>query len=229
VTFILNILHRDMSILAADQKAIAERPATATPDTTVHTKASSIVHDYNKFILNSDRSLALGIAGHTQHHYYTHKIQLSVSGVEALPIIRRHMEGFLRVRDLADLSTLTDFTVNEGIASFFDQGTGTYFSNTFRFSPIDNATRLHRAADRVTILTAGSGSAHYEKAAGRENIDAFIASRKDSCTQEECIPWMRDVFRRVSSRDSDSGAEPVFVVSTRSDPKYRFIEVTDRP
>jgi hypothetical protein len=48
VTFILNILQRDMSILATDRKAIAEWPVTATPDMTVHAGGSSIVHDYKK-------------------------------------------------------------------------------------------------------------------------------------------------------------------------------------
>jgi hypothetical protein len=224
VTFILNLLHSDMSILATDRKALAEWPVTATPDMTVHSGGSSIVRDYKKITLNSSRSLALGIAGHTQDHYYTQKIEWSVSVDEGLSIVRKHMESFLRVHDRAGLSTLTSFAVNEGIASFFDQGTGMYFSNTFRFSPVGNETRLHRATDGVRILHAGSGSAHFEKAVGLVNIDTFIASSKNSCTPEECIPWMQDVFRRVSCSDSGSGAEAVFVVSTRSSPKYRSIE-----
>jgi hypothetical protein len=76
------------------------------------------------------------------------------------------MERFLRVHDRAGLSTLTTFTVNQGIASFFDKDTGMYFSNTFLFSPVRNETRLHRAADEVKIFHAGSGSEHFENAVG---------------------------------------------------------------
>ena len=143
LTFILNILHRDMSVVAADRKAIAEWPVTTTPDVTVHAGGSSIVHDYKKITLNSSRSLALGIAGHTQDHYYTQKIERSASIDEGLWIIRKHMESFLRVHDRTSLSTLTSFMVNQGIVSFFDQNADSYFTNTFLFSPVRNQTRLH--------------------------------------------------------------------------------------
>jgi hypothetical protein len=222
VTFILNILHRDMSILAADQKAIAEWPVTR--DMTVHAGGDSIVHDYKKITLILNKSLALGIAGHTQDHYYIPTIALSANIAEVLWKIRKHMEGFLRVHDRTSLSTLTSFTVNQCIASFFDQDAGMYFSNTFLFSPVRNETRLHRATDGVQIFHVGSGSEHFEKAVGLVDIDSFIASTKNSCTPEACIPWMQDAYRRVSASDAGSGAEAVFVVSTRSNPKFRPIE-----
>ena len=168
------------------------------------------------------RSLALGIAGHTQDHYYTQTIALSASIAEVLWKIRNHMEGFLRVHDRTSLSTT--FMVNQAIATFFDQDAGMYFTNTFLFSPVENQTRLHRATDGVKIFHAGSGSEYFEKAVGLVEIDSFISSTKNSCTPEACIPWMQDAYRRVSASDPGSGAEAVFVVSTRSNPKFRSIE-----
>lgn len=224
VTFILNILHRDMSILSADRKAMAEWPVTAAPDMAVHAGDTSIVQDYNKITLNSSRSLALGIAGHTQDHYYIQTIERSASIDEGLWTIRKHMERFQRVHDRSSLITLTSFMVNQGIASFFDQDADMYFTNTFLFSPVEIQTRLHRSTDGVKIFHAGSGSEHFEKAVGLENIDSFIASTKNSCTPEACISWMQDAYRRISESDPGSGAEAVFVVSTRSDPKFRSTE-----
>ena len=224
MTFILNILHRDMSILAADRKAMAEWPVASAPDMTVHTGGTSAVHDYNKITLNSSRSLALGIAGHTQDHYYLQTIGRSASIDDWFWTIRKHMEGFLRFHDRSSLRTLTSFMVNQGIASFFDRDADAYFTNTILFSPVESQTRLHRSTDGVKIFHAGSGSEHFEKAVGLENIESFIASTKNSCTLEACIPWMHDAYRRVSASDPGSGAEAVFVVSTRSDPKFRSIE-----
>jgi len=212
-----------MSILAADRKAIAEWPVSSA-GITVPAGSGSVVNDFNKITLNSSGSLALGIAGHTQDHYYTQAIEWSASIDEGLLVIRKHMERFLRVHDRAGLSTLTSFTVNQGIASFFDKDTGMYFSNTFLFSPVRNETRLHRATDEAKILHAGSGSEHFEKAVGSVGIDSFLASTKNACTPEECVPWMQDAFRRVSANDAGSGAEAMFVVSTRSSPKFRSIE-----
>jgi hypothetical protein len=224
VTFVLNILHRDMSILAADRKAIAELPVTATPGMAVHAGGSSISHDYKKITLNSSKSLALGIAGHTQDHYYIQGIEWSVSIDEVLWKIRKHQESFLRFHDRTSLSTLTSFMVNQGIATFFDQEADTYFTNTFLFSPVESQTRLHRGRDEVQIFHAGSGSEHFKKAVGLEDIDTFKASIKNLCTPEACIPWMQDAYRRVSASDAGSGAEAVFVVSTRSNPKFGTIE-----
>lgn len=224
MTFILNVLHRDMSILAADRKAIAEWAVSSASDITVPARGGSVIDDFNKITLNANGSLALGITGHTQDHYYTPAIEWSVSIDEGLLVIRKHMERFLRVHDRAGLSTLTSFTVNQGIASFFDKDTEMYFSNTFLFSPVHNKTRLHRAADEIKIFHAGSGSEHFEKAVGLVEINSFLASTKNSCTPEACIPWMQDAFRKVSASDVGSGAKAMFVVSTRSSPKFCSIQ-----
>jgi hypothetical protein len=213
VTFILNILHREMSILAADRKAIAGSPVTVSPET-------STVYDYKKITLHASRSLALGIAGNTQDHYYAPTLYPNASIDDVIWKIRKHMEGFLQVHDRSGLSTLTSFMVNEGIVSFFDQEAGSYFSNTFLFSPVCNQNRLYRAKDEVQIFTAGSGSKSYEKAVGKEAINSFIASTKESCTPESCILWIQDVYRKVSAYDEDSGPEAMLVVSTKSNPKF---------
>ena len=224
MTFILNILHRDMSILAADRKAIKGLPNTAAPDMPVHAGDRSIVRDYNKITLNSSKSLALGIAGNTQDHYYIQGIALSASIDEVIWKIRKHQEGFLQFQNRASLNTLTSFMVNQGVASFFDQEASTYFTNAFRFSPIESWTRLYRGREDVQIIHAGSGSDYFIKAVGSENINAFGASVRNSCTPEACILWMRDAYMKVAGSDSGSGAEAAFVVSTRSNPQFNVIE-----
>ncbi|HSD36388.1 MAG TPA: hypothetical protein VLC92_02700 [Rhodocyclaceae bacterium] len=133
------------------------------------------------------------------------------------------MANFMRVHDLSSLSKLTSFMVNQGIATFFDQGTNTYFTNKILFSPVEIQTRLHRSTEGAKVFHAGSGSEHFEKAVGLANVEAFVDSIKSSCTPEACIPWMQNAYRMVSASDPDSGAEAVFVVSTRSDPKFRAI------
>lgn len=223
MTFILNVLHKDMSILAADQRAIAEWPVVTPLDMAVDAGGGSIIHDYKKITLNSSKNLALGISGHTQYHGYTQTVERSVGIDEVLLTIRKHMDEFLHFHDRTSLSALTSFTANQGIASFFDQDLAMYFSNTFLFSPVENQTRLHRGTDVVKLFHAGSGGKHFEKVVGSRDIDAFIASTKNACTPEDCILWMQDAYRKVSASDANSGAEAVFAVSTRSDPKFRFM------
>ena len=205
-----------MSILAADQKAMAQWPGASASEMTV-------VRNYKKIKLNSNGSLALGTAGQTQDHYYLQAIEQSANIYDWFSTIQKHLEGFLRFHDRSSLLKLPKIEVNEGIASFFDRDTDSYFTHTFLFSPVESQTRLHGPIDGVKIFRAGSGGKHFENAVGSANIESFIASTKNLCTPETCIPWMRDAYRKVSESDADSGGEPVFVVSTRSEPNFRFI------
>jgi hypothetical protein len=223
MTFILNILHKDMSILAADRSAIAEWPTATTSNMAVHAGGGSVVDDYEKITLDPRRTLALGIAGHTQDHSYLPSLKTSAGIDDVLWKIRKHIEGFVRVHDRSSLATLNSFAANEGIASFFDEAAGTYFSTKFRFSPIESQFRLHRGSDQAKILHAGSGSSHFEQAVGQAGIDDFVSSTKRSCTPESCVSWMKEAYRRVSLIDVGTGSEPVFAVSTRSSPEFRFL------
>ena len=211
----LNVLHRDISILAADRKAIAGGLNLAAPET-----SAPAVNDFNKITLNPSLHLAIGVAGNTHEHFYLPEIRLSTSVSEVLSKIRKNMEYFLRVNDRAFLKSLPPFMVNQAIVTFFDKDAGMYCTNTFLFSPVENQTRIHSGGDVAKIFHAGSGSQHFEEAVGLECIKSFISSINSSCTPEACIPWMQEAFEKVSAKDQYSGSEAVFVVSTRENPRF---------
>ncbi|MDF0750695.1 hypothetical protein NLU14_10685 [Marinobacter sp. 71-i] len=216
MTFILNILHRDMSILAADRKAIAGELEAAAHAMS----ASAEVRDFNKITLNSSICLAVGISGNTHEHYYLPEISLSASVNDVLSKIRKNMEYVLRVNKRSGLKSLSPFMVNQCIATFFDKDADMYCTNTFLFSPVQNQTRLHSGGEVAKIFYAGSGSKYFEEAVGMECIESFLSSTKNSCTPAECVPWMQDAYERVSARDNYSGSGAMFVVSTRSNPRF---------
>ena len=220
MTFILNVLHRDISIIAADRKAIAGGLNPAAPEMSARTEGGSITNDFNKITLNPSLSLAIGIAGNTHEHFYLPEIRLSGSIGEVLSKIRKNMEYFLRVNDRTMLKSLPPFMVNQSIVTFFDKEADIYCTNTFLFSPVENQTRLHSGGDVAKVFYAGSGSKHFERAVGLESIESFISSTKISCTPEACIPWMKNAFEKVSAKDQYSGPEAVFFVSARANPKF---------
>lgn len=224
MTLILNILHKDISVLAADRKAIAHSSITTAPGIAIHSGGDSIVHNYKKITLNSNASLALGIAGLTQDHPYIYSIQRSDSIDEGLKTIRAHMECFLQLYERNSLRTLTTFTANEVVASFFDQNEDKYFTTTFRFSAVENWTRLRRGTDEANVLYAGSGSKYFKTEEGEADMKSFIASTKNSCTLQACISWAQDVYKKVGAIDDGTGAEVVFAASTRSNPKFCFVD-----
>jgi hypothetical protein len=214
VTFILNVLHKDMSLVAADKRAFAERSA-----------GGATVRDYKKLILNYSQSLVLGVAGHTHEHPYIQAIERSSGHDEVLLAIQHHLKNFPRIHDRATLVTLSSFMVNQGIASFFDRGVGEHFSFTFLFSPVESSSRIYRGpADGARLLHVGSGSKYFEQAVSRSEADSFVASIRSPFMPAMCIPWVRGVFKKISNLDSSTGDEPVFVVSTGSSPTFQFIE-----
>lgn len=227
MTFILNILHKDMSLLAADRKATAEGPTTITmPGITVHAQGGAEIHGYKKLAVNQSRRFAIGFAGNTQDHGYVQAIEQSASIDEGMRVIRSHMESHLRVHERTELVSMTSFTENQGIASFYDEHNGTYFSNIFLFSPVHCYTRLFaRTIDGARLLHVGTGSENFEKAVGVNEINTFIGSLQESCTTDECIQWVREAYRKVSAVDSGTGEEVVFLVSTRSQPDFQRLDV----
>ena len=179
-----------------------------------------LVSDFNKITLNPSLGLAIGIAGNTHEHFYLPEITLCANISEVLSKIRKNMEYFLRVNDRTLLKSLPPFIVNQSIVTFFDKEADIYCTNTFLFSPVENQTRLHSGGDVAKVFHAGSGSQHFENAVGLESIESFTSSTKISCTPEACIPWMQDAFEKVSAKDQYSGAEAVFFVSARANPKF---------
>lgn len=167
--------------------------------------------------------LAVGIAGNTQDHSYTMEIESSDSIDDGLLAIRDHIENSVPVYDYAKLSNLSSLTANEGIATFFDQRTGMYFSEKYLFSPIEVQARLYRATDEVQVFRAGSGRKYMDGQEGLAAIDSFTTSVGTSCTPEACISWLQHIYRLVAASDPEIGAEPALFLSTRSSPEFRSI------
>ncbi len=223
MTLILNVLHSDISILAADRIARPEWPVSPMSIGTATIISRQVFNGFNKISMNSSNTFAVGIAGYTHDHCYTKAIEQSESIEECLHTIREHIESFVPTYDRARLSRLKSFIANEGIATFFDQSMAMYFTSRYLFSPIEIRTRLHRAADEVQVFSAGSGKSYFAGEEGLAGITSFTAAVKNSCTPEACISWMQDAYKRVAACEPDIGADPVFVVSTRSNPEFRSI------
>lgn len=220
MTFILNILHRDMSLLAADRRAIAEWSVEGRSSASSRDSGGQIVDNYEKISLSLGGGVALGIAGYTQDHYYLPSIKMCAGIDEMLLKIRRHMEGFVRIHDRRSLARATSFMANQGIASFFDEYADSYFTSTYLFSPVESQSRLHRGAEEAKVLYAGSGSMQFENVIGAAGIHEFVSSVGTACTPEACIAWLEEVYKKVSEGDAGTGSEALFVASTRSNLKF---------
>jgi hypothetical protein len=214
MTFILNILRQDMSILAADRRAVAKWPNSISAGFRLASAGIGDLENFNKIHLNATRIVAVGVAGDVQDHGYTEEIEKCPAISDTLRIVRNHMEHFLRIDDRANLSVPKVFTVNQAIASFFDPRADAFFSNTFLFTPVRNETRLHRASEGSKVLCAGTGSAYYEDAAGKVKIDSLFLAAEPDTVPHACIQWIWEMYKWVNNHDEGTGA-PEFDTNRR--------------
>ena len=126
MTFILNILHKDISILAADKHAVPIGGAQNKPS----------INNYQKITLNSSNNFALGISGYTHEHAYTPEISFASGADECISKIRRYMDSFLKIHDRKGLNELDD--IKQGWGQVFhrafelnEQGWGQIFHSAF--------------------------------------------------------------------------------------------------
>jgi len=210
VTFILNVLHKDMSILAADQRAVAEWPSFGFPS-----RGKAVCHDAKKITINSTFVLAMGTSGYSEHNSYINDVARSESVKDGLSIIRSHMESFLQVDDLASLIKSASPFENECIATFYDEDTNTFFTNEFGFNEFSNRTRLHKASDEVKILCAGSGRKNFDADSAKDEVQLLVDSKDNLQLEENIVSWMKSAFRLVSDQNEGCGPDPIFAVATR--------------
>lgn len=222
MTFVLNVLHKDFSLLVSDKRAKAEGPTTITmPGITIHAKKGATINGVNKTLLNKNASVALGYAGTTQDHFYASRYEESDTPDEALKIVREHMEKFLRVEDRASVLALETFMENQGICTFFDAAHEAYFSTIYLFSPIHSYNRMYaRTVNGARLIHVGSGSNAFDQAVGSEKINQFAGSVNGIGDLERCLDWIRNAFQKVSEVDEASGPDIVAKVSTRSQPTF---------
>jgi hypothetical protein len=227
MTFILNIVRKDFSLLAADKKATAAGPVTITIQNgpTIHVQGDGpiSIHGFTKIFHNSNSTMALGIAGDANKHEYLPVFQETEDVSKALSVIRKHAEGFLKVGDRMELLKTKSYQNNQGMVTFFDNDTGLYYTNLFAFTAISNHTRLYVGDNNTPLFHIGSGSSVFEKAVGIDEINRFCSSVRSSEAIDMCLEWLGVAFRKVSEKAEGCGSEFDAVLSTRDRPIFQNI------
>ena len=203
MTFILNILHKDISILAADKHAVLIGGAQNKPS----------INNYQKITLNSSNNFALGISGYTHEHAYTPEISFASGADECIIKIRRYMDNFLKIHDRKGLNELDDIMQNEGVATFYDDNLGTFYTNAYLFSAIEMRTKLHRGTDEIKIFHAGTGSRYF-------NNDLNI---QDLFKIDEVIDSIKNVYKNINNKDIYTGSDVTIFIARNIDGKFSEI------
>lgn len=223
MTFVLNLLHQDFSLLAADRRAVSKEPSTFSIGTmTIHVKGQTRINGFRKVLLNLDGTLAVGFAGTISAHDYREQVRTATGLKEALGILNESgavlpsatREDFLR----------GSVPSNEWIATYFDPQQEVFFSYLRLFDDVQNLCRkLMQLGDRVHLVTAGSGGNAFESCVGRAEIERFATSVRLPRDKGMCLEWLAGSFEKVSKVDAACGGEFDAFMATRENPRFEKI------
>ena len=218
MTLILNLLHKDFSILVADRRASSSGPVTleAGNQKIVVTATKGITIDgLNKLFLSKDSRCAIGVSGAAEEHVpYIADVQGSV-GIEKLrEIIHRFLVGYPTHESSAKVRFGSTITKNAGILTYFDPTIKRFYTQCYEFSLVHFAATLCTGEETVTKFTVGTGSiAEIDKKANAR-FEEYRQSIKTIAGID--MSEIRAFYKAVSDVDRDVGTEISVLAASRS-------------
>lgn len=153
MTLIVNLLHRDFSLIAADKLANATGPATITTGglTIKMPNGGKIEGLFPKVIGTANGCAAVGSAGTIAEHTFVGTFKAATSPGDALAAVRIAAHDFF---DFAERDTFlagTGQMVNESIVSFFDEEKSAFWTFIIKYTRFDSHQFAY-ARDRKSVV-----------------------------------------------------------------------------
>jgi hypothetical protein len=226
MTFVLNLIHKDFSLVAADKQGNSDGPTTLTTGgLKIHVKGKLTIEGMNKITLTTNKKMALGFAGNTGAHNYRDAFVGSETPKDGMLCIRRHMESYFNF-DQRDLFLEGKGQMeNAVLLSFFDNEKSAYFTNMSFFTQFSNHTSFTaRWKNPSPVLChIGSGSSHFESAVGADAINKFIKEVTAGADLTAQLGWFEEAFQKVSAIAPGCGIDFNAVLSTRTCPEFMHV------
>lgn len=223
MTFVLNILHKDYSLVAADRQGNSNGPGSVQVGSiTVNFSGKFVIEGINKIISSNNHCMALGFAGTVADHGYQDDFRRAEGADDAMRVVRNHMESFYDFKQRDLLLEAKPQMQNQTLLSFFDEEKSAYFTSMSAFTRFSNHTAIHcrRQNPSPILCHIGSGSSSFESAVGIDTINRFIDDLKEGMDLATQFAWLQDAFAKVSAVASGCGKEFSAILSTRQSPKF---------
>lgn len=226
MTFILNVLHKDHSLMVSDTLGNAAGPLKLTAGPlTMEVPSGGLVEGMRKTFLSANKRFALGYAGTTDAHGYIDTFKECSAPEEAMRCVRGHIESHFDFDCRDDLLDGKGLQENSLILSFFDAEKAAFFSGIYGFSRLSSWNNIYarRTATAPILLHVGSGSSFFEKAVGLDAINDFVLDIEKGLEIEGQLQWIAEAYEKVSLVAPGCGAQFEAAIATRDKPEFRFI------
>jgi hypothetical protein len=137
MTFLLNILHKDYSLLATDRKGTAPGPVTITSGkVTISMPGGAVIEGVKKIRLTKNNRYAVGFAGNTDAHGYLDSFVDMNTAESAVRLIRANSESYFDFNERDRMLRREPEMENHIILTFFDPDKQAFFFPSLFILPI---------------------------------------------------------------------------------------------
>ncbi|WP_137910650.1 hypothetical protein [Ralstonia sp. 3PA37C10] len=225
MTLIVNLLHRDFSLIAADKLANATGPATITTGglTIKMPNGGKIEGLFPKVIGTANGCAAVGSAGTIAEHTFVGTFKAATSPGDALAAVRIAAHDFF---DFAERDTFlagTGQMVNESIVSFFDEEKSAFWTFIIKYTRFDSHQFAYarRQNPKPHVFSVGSGNPTLSEKVSNEEIQRFTAAISEEWNEPQLDQWLAGVFQTVSDANESVSASFDALIATRDNPVFR--------
>jgi hypothetical protein len=224
MTFILNVLHKDFSILAADTQAGASGDVTIGMEgMTIHVNSPKVtINGFNKLFPNKSRTLVAGMAGVTNAHTYVSELEHSVNAAESLALVHDHVTRVYLESDRIPIYRGEPTHENQALLCYYDGIAGKFTTNVLKFHPVYMQSSLFHST-AVGLLHIGTGSVAMEAAIDQDRRKEFADSIIQETDPKVCLDWISHAFKMVSEKAEGCGQEFTAYAATRQSPIFEKI------
>jgi hypothetical protein len=221
MTFVLNLLHKDFSLIAADKQGNSRGPTTLIKGgITINTTGKLTIEGMHKIVLSNNKKMAMGYAGTIADHGYLELFKKSENATEAMKIFRNHMDSYFDFNSRDLLLEAKPQMENQILLSFFDVEKSAYFTSMNLYTKFSNTISLYARRANPMLVHIGSGSNSFEHAVGSESINSFLAEVKAGADLSFQLQWIEEAFQKVSEIAEGCGSNFDAVLSTRESQEF---------
>ncbi|KAB0489630.1 hypothetical protein [Pseudomonas vancouverensis] len=230
MTFVLNILHKDFTLIASDRRGNAPESITMTVgNLSITTNGGGTIDGFKKTKLNKNNNVAVSAAGTTNEHLYLDQIKDLSDPSEVINIVRSCAENHFNFDARDELVNALPQMENQTIVSFFDEKTSSFFTTLHIYTKFSNYNTINvrRANPQPILLHLGTGSSSFENTIGIDEINSFIERVTNGANVDEILEWLDIAFEKVSLVAEGCSADYDAVISTRSNPYFVSLRSTE--
>lgn len=225
MTLILNVLHKDFSVIAGDKLLNASGPATLSMSgLTIKLPTGGKIHGaYPKVITSKGGSTAVGSAGVVAEHTYLEGVRSAEAPSEALRAVREAAYGAFNFHERDRLLASEGQMINESMVSFFDVEKKAFWTFILTYTRFESHQFAYARRQNATaqIFSIGSGNGTLHEKVPEEDFNAFVASIETEWTEEAIGVWLDQLFGVVGEHNDTVSVEYDAWIATRDVPKFR--------